>query len=120
MKMQATTDDGKVFVDANELDSLRAEVASLKEDLQRAIKQRDMWDKANSEAREQLAAANGRVEMLANVIKRAIELRVALWRNGDPDDDMMSDDQIIAKDHYASKWQAAISNLNEDRDKSDV
>jgi polyhydroxyalkanoate synthesis regulator phasin len=53
---------------ADEIDRLRAEVASLKEDVQRAIKQRDMWDKANSEARQQLAAANGRVEMLREAL----------------------------------------------------
>jgi chromosome segregation ATPase len=105
---------------ADEIDRLRAEVASLKEERDALEADKEEWRNKAVDRLEQLAAANGRVEMLADVIKRAIELRVALWRNGDPDDDMMSDDQIIAKDHYASKWQAALSNLNEDRDKSDV
>jgi chromosome segregation ATPase len=82
---------------------LRAEVASLKEDVQRAIKQRDMWDKANSEARQQLAAANGRVEMLRDAIEN---LRKVKGRHN--------------TELACNRLFAALSNLNEDRAKSDV
>jgi lysophospholipase L1-like esterase len=88
-----------------ELDRLRAEVASLKEELgrQRACNQ-DMVVTVQS-LTQQLAAANGRVEMLkAGLVKIA---DVYEYTNQIPED-------MTIAEWMAEQADAALSNLNED------
>lgn len=79
------------------LDRLRAEVASLKEEL--ASEQR--WA---SDYMQQLAAANGRVEMLEPA------LRNLLWATTERD----KKNRIRQFDEFVDDANAALSNLNED------
>lgn len=45
--LRTTTDDGKVFIDATELDRLRAEVASLKEEPKWKVQAEALWSMAS-------------------------------------------------------------------------
>jgi predicted RNase H-like nuclease (RuvC/YqgF family) len=97
---------GPCFCEPSEIDRLRAEVASLKEERDKAIRQVDIdWVRRQEITRltQQLAAANGRVEMLRKALEH-IESHTDSTNDG----------------ITYEICRAALSNLNEDRDKSDV
>lgn len=53
------------------------------------------------------------LESCLNSLDNAVQLRVALWRNGDldGDDDHLTDEQVAKKDSYARVWSDSASKL---------
>jgi hypothetical protein len=103
---------------ADEIDRLRAEVASLKEERDTAKMNESFWKHAHKvdtdglnvkvdHLTQQLAAANGRVEILV----KAGQAVVDRW-------DMPKWKDAFHPDEYINALRSAISNLNEDGGKA--